>query len=634
MAGPCTRRVADIRVILSTQLPSAANNQPPAMSTHLGLDLGTSNCAIAIATGTAPPETLPVTQILSANGIGEKELLPSAIYLPAPDEISSDSPRLPWQESPPAMFTGSFARDRGELQPDRLVVSAKSWLCHPHVDRRGPILPWASTSVEQKLSPLDVSRDLLLHLLSSLQSSHAGINLQNAVLTVPASFDEAARGLTLEAANSAGLSDVILLEEPQAAFYAWLENQGSDWRKQVQSGNLLLVCDVGGGTADFSLIAVTGKSGTLSLERVAVGEHLLLGGDNMDLALAHDVSESLSSSGTAPLDEWQFLALIQAIRSAKESLLSDPSLNDVPIAIPSRSRRLVATTLSTTLTREQVDRIALDGFFPLVEPDEMPLHRRAGGLRESGLPYAPDPAISKHLARFLFRAKANILSSPQLLEAIGADKLSDPSSLLIPDAVLFNGGVFNASPFRHRVLGQLGRWAGRTVRELEGARPDHAVALGAAVYARLRATGHGVRIKSGTARSYYIGMESSAMAVPGRRPATKALCVAPQGMEEGTTHMIAGQEFLLYTGEPSEFRFFQSEVRAGDFVGQILPDTSDLEESAKLQVEIPSPSGHNSGEEVPVHLESTITELGNLELHLAHAPTGERWKLAFNVRLQ
>lgn len=604
------------------------------MNTHIGIDLGTSNCAIAMAHGTAHSETIPVTQILSANGIGEKNLLPSAVYIPAADELSEATPRLPWQSGPADAFVGTFARDRGALQPDRLVVSAKSWLSHPHADRRGPILPWASTSMEHKRSPLDVSRDLLRHLLSSVQASHPGIPLDHAVLTVPASFDEVARGLTLEAAYEAGLKDAVLLEEPQAAFYAWLENHGADWRKQVQSGDLLLVCDVGGGTADFSLIAVTGKDGNLALERVAVGEHLLLGGDNMDLALAHDVSESLSSSGTPPLDEWQFLALVQAVRSAKEALLSDPSLNDVPIAIPSRSRRLVASTLTAILTREQVDRIAIDGFFPLVEPDHLPLHRRAGGLREAGLPYAADPAISKHLARFLTRAKANILSSPQLLEAIGEGKIADPSALTIPDAVLFNGGVFNASPLRDRVLDQLARWAGRPVRELEGSRPDHAVALGAAVYARLRATGHGLRIKSGTARSYYIGMESSAMAVPGRRPAIKALCVAPQGMEEGSRHEIEGQEFFLYTGETSEFRFFQSEVRAGDLPGNILPDTVDLEESATLEIELPPPPGHNPGEEVPVHLETEVTELGNLELHFAHKPTGERWKLGFNIRLQ
>lgn len=594
------------------------------MTTHIGIDLGTSNCAIARVSGTGHPETLPITQNLTASSVGEKNLLPSAIYLPAEGEFPESASRH---------LLGDFARARGALQPDRLIVSAKSWLCHPNADRRGPILPWSSTTVEKKLSPLEASRDLLAHLVASLRASHPDLAIQHPVITVPASFDEVARGLTIEAAELAGLPDATLLEEPQAAFYAWLENQGADWRKQVQSGDLLLVCDIGGGTADFSLIAVTGQDGNLALERIAVGEHLLLGGDNMDLALAHDVSEKLAAAGST-LDDWQFLALVQSIRAAKESLLSDPSLNEIPIAIPSRSRKLVASTLSATLTREQVDQIVLDGFLPLVAADEMPLLRRAGGLREAGLPYAADAAISKHLARFLTRAKSNIDSSPQLLAALGGPEKTKRTPLLIPDAVLFNGGVFNAAPLRHRILDQLSRWAGRPVRELEGARPDHAVALGASVYARLRATGHGLRIKSGTARSYYIGMESTAMAVPGRRPATKALCVAPQGMEEGTHREISDREFLLYTGETSEFRFFQSEVRAGDQPGDLLPDANELEESAKLEIEIPPPAGHQPGEEIPVHLQARVTELGHLELHFLHKPTGKRWKLEFNVRMQ
>jgi molecular chaperone DnaK (HSP70) len=594
------------------------------MSDFIGIDLGTSNCAIARVGDTGHPENLPITQAITASSEGEKSLLPSAIYLPAEGEFPESSSR---------QILGDFARERGALQPDRLIVSAKSWLCHPHADRRGQILPWGSTTIDRKLSPLEASRDLLAHLLASLKNSHPNLAPTHPVITVPASFDEVARGLTLEAAQQAGIPDATLLEEPQAAFYAWLENQGADWRKQVQSGDLLLVCDVGGGTADFSLIAVTGKNGNLALERVAVGEHLLLGGDNMDLALAHDVSEKLAATGSV-LDDWQFLALVQSTRAAKESLLSDSSLKEVPIAIPTRSSRLIASTLSTTLTREQVDQIVLDGFLPLVTADEMPALRRAGGLRESGLPYAADAAISKHLARFLTRAKSNITSSPQLLESVGGYAKIDSAPLLIPDAVLFNGGVFNASPLRARVLDQLSRWANRPIRELEGARPDHAVALGAAVYARLRATGQGLRIKSGTARSYYIGMESTGMAVPGRRPVTKALCVAPQGMEEGTSHEISDQEFLLYTGETSDFRFFQSEVRAGDQPGQILPDAAELEESAKLQIEIPPPAGHQPGEEIPVHLQARITELGHLELHFLHKPTGERWKLEFNVRMQ
>lgn len=603
------------------------------MSHYFGIDLGTSNCAIARAMDAGLPEILPITQVINATGIGECPLLPSSVYIPANGEFPEGGPRLPWQGEEAHSFLGTFARDRGTLQPDRLIASAKSWLCHPHADRRGPILPWGSTTVEKKLSPLEVSRNLLCHLLANIRTADSAATLDHAVVTVPASFDEAARALTLEAASEAGLAGVTLLEEPQAAFYAWLENQGTAWRKQVKSGDLLLVCDVGGGTADFSLIAVTGKDGNLALERIAVGEHLLLGGDNMDLALAHAVSEKLGTAGTT-LDEWQFLALIQSVRAAKEALLSNPSLQETPLSIPSRGRKLIASTISAVLTRDDVQQIAIDGFFPIVGPDEMPILRRSGGLRESGLPYAADAAISKHLARFLSRAKANAASSPHLIEAIGGAERLNRSPLLLPDAVLFNGGVFNAAPLRERVLDQLSQWAGNPVRELEGSRPDHAVALGAAAYARLRATGEGLRIKSGTARSYYIGMESSAMAVPGRRPATKALCVAPQGMEEGSRLEISEQEFFLYTGEPSEFRFFQSEVRAGDKAGQMLPDAAELEESARLQIEIPPPAGHQPGEEIPVRLDARVTELGNLELHFLHPASGESWKLEFNVRLQ
>lgn len=598
------------------------------MNTYLGIDLGTSNCALARLTGGSAPEILPLTQVLSANGIGEKSLLPSAVYLPAEGEFPGGVPALPGQAEPRAWLLGAFARDRGTLQPDRLIVSAKSWLCHPHVDRTSPILPWGSTTITEKWSPLEVSRRLLAQLIENLPAAPV-----QPVVTVPASFDEAARGLTLEAARLAGLGEVTLLEEPQAAFYAWLETQGSDWRKQVRDGDLVLVCDVGGGTADFSLIAVTGRDGELALERVAVGEHLLLGGDNMDLALAHTIAEKLTSAGT-PVDDWQFLALVQAVRAGKESLLADASLTECPLAIPSRGRSLVASTLRTVLTRDEVQAVVVDGFFPFTTADEHPALRRAGGLRESGLPYSADAAISKHLARFLSRARENALSAPHLTAAVGGPNRLARAPLLVPDAVLFNGGVFNAPILRDRVLELLGRWAGQPVRALEGARPDHAVALGAAVYARLRSTGQGLRIRSGTARSYYIGMESAAMAVPGRRPLTKALCVAPQGMEEGSHHAVSGQEFFLYTGEVSEFRFFHSEVRAGDLPGDLLPDAAVLEESARLEVAIPPPPGHAPGEEVPVKVETQVTELGNLEVFFVHEPSGDRWKLEFHVRMQ
>lgn len=575
-----------------------------------------------------PPSVLPVTQILSANGAGEDSLLPSALYLPAGGEFGDSLPTLPWEQSPGAI-TGRFARQRGALAPDRLVHSAKSWLSHPHADPRGAILPWNSSIVENKMSPLDASRRILGHLLGSLRAAGHAPAPGRIVITVPASFDEAARGLTLEAAREAGLGEATLLEEPQAAFYAWLEENGADWRSQVRAGDLLLVCDVGGGTADFSLIAVTENQGDLALERVAVGEHLLLGGDNMDLALAHRAAEKLEAAGT-PADSWQFLALVQEARAAKEKLLAEDAPASVSLSAPSRGRKLVGSTLSTVLERDEVRGIVIDGFFPLTGPGEMPALRRAGGVREAGLPYAADAAISKHLARFLSRALANLESSPALKNLI---RNPVGAGLLVPDAVLFNGGVFHSSALRKRVLELLGSWSGGEVRELGGARPDHAVAVGAAAYARLRATGRGLRIKAGTARSYYLGMESAEMAVPGRRPPVKGLCVAPQGMEEGTSAAISGQTFFLYTGEDSEFRFFHSETRAGDAAGFLLPDTAELEETACLSISIPPPEGHAAGEEVPVTVESRVTELGNLELYFVH-PGGGRWKLEFRVRLE
>lgn len=579
------------------------------MSHAIGIDLGTSNCALALAGEGL--DILPVTQILGPQSVGERNLLPSAVFLPAAG--ASPSASLPWTGEGTGIFAGTHARDLGALQPERLIVSAKSWLCNPHIDRRAAVLPWQSSVVPEKLSPVEVSRVLLAHLLSNLRHHHSSVDGPNVVVTVPASFDEVARVLTQEAARQAGWGQVTLLEEPQAAFYAWLENNAVSWRSQVGEGDLVLVCDVGGGTADFSLIAVGKRDGDLDLERVAVGDHLLLGGDNMDLALAHDVARDMEE---VALDEWQFLSLLHAVRSAKEALFSRPDLGEVPIAIPSRSSRLLASSIAATLRRDRLEAVLVEGFFPMVEPDAVPTVRRAGGLRESGLPYAADAAVTRHLARFLQRARS----------ATGVSAM--------PTRVLFNGGVFHANILRQRVLDQLAAWAGHPVRELEGGNPDHAVALGAAAYARLCQSGRGLRIKSGTARSYYLGLESSAPAVPGRSAPVKGLCIAPKGLEEGSHVDLPGQEFLLYTGEPCEFRFFQSAARPLDQTGDVLPTVNDLEESALLTVCIPPPAGHSPGEEIPVHLQSGLTELGNLELHFSHPPSGERWKMEFRARLE
>ena len=604
----------------------------------LGIDLGTSNCAMALSDlDTDRTEILPIAQILAANQLGEKPTLASALYLPHPEEFRSGSFQLPWDDSGEPRIVGQFARDHGALVPDRLVTSAKSWLSNPHIDPKQRTLPWRSDSAEEKLSPFDCSRLYLQHLKGAFlaaaqaQGRHWDVGEGQIVVTVPASFDEVARSLTAEAAEAAGLGHVTLLEEPQAAFYAWAARAGRQWRDAVTPGDLILVCDVGGGTADFSLIAVTDVAGNLELERISVGEHILLGGDNMDLALAYTLQARLEAEGKS-LDAWQFLALVHAAARAKIALLEDAGLAEAPIAVPSRGSSLFAKTISTALDRAALSQVVLDGFFARTALDDLPREARRTGLQEFGLPYASDPVISKHLARFLTRSLQNVQASDKLGALAGARA----GPVLMPTAVLFNGGVFKAGPIRARVLDLLASWnSGQAVRELEGFEPDLAVAQGAAIYGQHRATGKGMRIKAGAARSYYVGLETSMPAIPGFRPPVKALCVVPQGMQEGTEQLIEGRTFGLVTGEATEFRFFSSAVRSGDTPGQILPDAElELEETSLLEVELPALPDVPAGQVVPVQIEAVVTELGTLELWMKHANSDRKWKIEFQVRTQ
>ena len=605
----------------------------------LGIDLGTSNCAMALTDlETDRTEVLPITQILAANQLGEKSTLASALYLPHPEEFQAGSFPLPWNDSGESGIVGQFARDHGALVPDRLVTSAKSWLSNPHIDPKQRTLPWRSDSAEEKLSPFEVSRRYLRHVRDAfLYVVHArgrqwDLGDGQIVVTVPASFDEVARSLTAEAAEAAGLGHVTLLEEPQAAFYAWTARAGRQWRDAVAPGDIILVCDVGGGTADFSLIAVTDVAGSLELERISVGEHMLLGGDNMDLALAYTLQAKMEAEGKS-LDAWQFLALVHAASRAKIALFEDTALTEAPIAVPSRGSSLFAKTIATALDRASLSQVVLDGFFARTALDDLPREARRSGLREFGLPYASDPVISKHLARFLGRSLQNVKASDKLAALVGprAGGLA-----LMPTAVLFNGGVFKAGPIRARVLDLLGSWNdGQPVRELEGAEPDLAVAQGAATYGRHRATGKGIRIKAGASRSYYIGLEASMPAIPGFRPPARALCVVPQGMQEGTELLIEGRTFGLMTGQAAEFRFFSSAVRSGDTPGQVLPDAEgELEETSLLDVELPALPDAPAGQVVPVQIESVVTELGTLELWMKHINSDQRWKIEFQVRTE
>ena len=366
------------------------------MSTRfsLGIDLGTTNSAIALTdVETDQTEVLEVTQILGPNQIGEKSTLPSALYIPHRDEFPENSFPLPWENGiGDATVTGHFAREHGVLIPDRLITSAKSWLSNPHIDPRHRSLPWRSDIQDEKLSPFECSRRYLAHLKNGflyagrVQGRIWDLSEAQIVLTVPASFDEVARSLTAEAAEAAGLGKVTLLEEPQAAFYAWIAQAGREWRSLVGPGDIVLVCDVGGGTADFSLIAVTDNDGNLELERISVGEHILLGGDNMDLALAYTLQAKLEAEGRS-IDSWQFLALVHAASKAKIALFDDDSLTEAPIAVPSRGSSLLVRTVSTKLDRATVEQVILDGFFAKTTISDLPQEARRVGLQEFGLPY-------------------------------------------------------------------------------------------------------------------------------------------------------------------------------------------------------------------------------------------------------
>ncbi len=609
----------------------------------VGIDLGTTHSAVSYFVleegkprGAQQP-MLPIPQLTAPGTVEARQLLPSFLYLPSPSEFPAGSLGLPW-DADRAEIAGELARSHGAKVPSRLISSAKSWLCHPGVDRSAPLLPWQAPEEVQKLSPLDVSARYLRHLREAWDASMAkeqpdrALSKQQVFLTVPASFDAAARELTLEAARKAGLPDVTLLEEPQAALYAWLEASGEGFRKQVQVGEVILVVDVGGGTTDLSLIAVLDRNGEVELQRLAVGDHILLGGDNMDLALAHTLSQALTAQGKK-LDAWQFNGLTYGCRQAKETLFAG-SAQTAPIAIPGRGSSLIGGTLRTELSRAQMDALLTDGFFPKVAAGDAPATARRTGLAQMALPYAQDPAITRHLGAFLTRqAKALAASSDAPIDVTGR-------SFVHPTAVLFNGGVFKAGPLKARVLEVLNGWlaadGGKPVKELPGADLDLAVARGAAYYGWVR-QGHGLRIRGGTARAYYVGVETAMPAVPGMEPPVQALCVAPFGMEEGTQADVPPQEFGLVVGEPTRFRFFSSSVRRDDKVGDRVEDVAgneELEEVAPIETSLPAGKGQSEGQLVPVNLQAAVTELGSLELRCLERGGQGKWKLELSVRMK
>jgi len=611
----------------------------------IGIDLGTTNCALSyydIEAGSArkwQDSTLGIPQLTAPGTLEERSLLPSFLYLPSSAEFAEGALSMPWDKKA-ASIVGELARSHGSKVPARLISSAKSWLSHNQVDRTSALLPWQALEDVQRLSPVESSARYLRHLAQAWDEKFAGTKAsagraaanQEILLTVPASFDAAARELTLQAAKQAGLEHVTLLEEPQAALYAWLEAAGDGFRKQVKTGDVILVVDVGGGTSDLSLIAVTEQGGELQLTRVAVGDHILLGGDNMDLTLAHSLNQQLLANGKK-LDPWQFISLTYGCRQAKELLFSDAKLKMAPISVPSRGSGLVGGTIKTELTREELTRLLTDGFMPRVAVSEAPQVARRTGLAQMALPYAQDPAITKHLAAFLSRQCRALATAHEALVK------TEGKAFVHPTAILFNGGVFKAHALKERIVQVLNEWLkadrGQPVKELAGADLDLAVARGAAYYGWVR-HGHGVRIRGGTARSYYVGVEASMPAVPGFEPPIKALCVAPFGMEEGTQADVPPQEFGLVTGEPTRFRFFASSLRREDKVGLMLEDAAhneELEELAPIETTL-SADAAEKRHLVPINLQAAVTEVGTLEIRCIEKSGSGKWKLEMNVRMK
>lgn len=653
----------------------------------IGIDLGTTNTELAYCSlddATAVPVTFEIPQFVAPSTIESRDQLPSFLYIGSETERSLADWKLPWDSlskileeqdaleknetassfpqksggffkrllgfgnkserndeqlgmtNPNAFYlVGEIASRRSSETPEQTVASAKSWLTCTKVDRLAPILPWNVSNDLSKISPVEASRLYLTHLVSAWNHAFPDgpIFDQQVVLTVPASFDESARELTRKAAVAAGLNPktLLFLEEPQAALYSWLAQEGDSWRDSLQANDVILVCDVGGGTTDLSLIRVEDEEGDLVLRRLAVGNRLLLGGDNIDLALAYRTTEIFAQQGQT-LNPWQSVALQRQCRKAKERLLRSEYGEDVyKITVLGRSSRLIGDSISVDLPKRDAESIVLDGFFPLCSLSDKPEIRRGLGLRETGLSYESDPAITRHVASFLRSC------------------VDENGEIISPTYFVLNGGVFKSGIVAQRIQDQLQQWFPKnSPRNLSpNSNLDQAVSHGAAFYGLVKAQG-GIRIKAASAHSYYIGVESSGLSIPGVARPLKALCVAPFGMEEGEERIVPSSEFELVIGEPVLFRFFSSTTRTQDQPGDVVDwyesdDNSELLETTPIETTLlENPNGDsaniqdsvspNSLQYVLVRFRSVVTELGQLEIWCEEVQGSRAWKLEFNVR--
>ncbi len=590
----------------------------------IGIDLGTTNCAVSYTDlRTEGEKQIRLFKVPQLTGAGEwtaRTVLPSFLYIPGDYDIAKDAISVPWKTENDN-FAGVFARDQGAKVPARLVSSAKSWLCHSNVDRRARILPWGSGEEVFKVSPVSATAAYLKHIRNAWNSSRdddEDLYLENqaVIITVPASFDEVARDLTLEAAAMAGIPNVTLLEEPLAAFYDWLIRHEHHWSDFVKPDELILVCDVGGGTTDFTLITLKKADGSPRFERIAVGDHLILGGDNIDLALARRLEEKLAKKVSLSGDRWK--TLCHECRQAKESIL-DGEADSRKITLMGKGSRLISGTVTATLNRKAVEEIILEGFFPLVDAGGEVQKTERKGITEFGLPYEPDPAVTRHLGRFLERHKSDVA------RVLNKDSYA-------PDLILFNGGSLKSRVVQERIRAAIRHWFkekdSRMPRILENPEPDLAVAMGASYYGLVK-TGQGVRVGSGSARAFYLGVGSSEQEAGNRGQA--ALCLVERGLDEGSHIALPDKSFEVLANQPVSFDLYSSSFRSGDRCGDLVEIDDSLTALPPVQTVIQfGKKGLKT--KIPVEIEAAYTEIGTLALWCRSVASNHRWQMQFQLR--
>lgn len=596
----------------------------------VGIDLGTTNTVVAYAERSAAadggsgavPTIFAIEQLVALGEVAPRSTLPSLRYHPAAGELDPRDLGLPWPwhdvAGVPDAVIGSLARELGSQVPGRQIASAKSWLSHPAVDRSAAILPWGAPENVAKISPVLASASYLAHVRAAWNHRFPSdpLETQEIILTVPASFDEAARALTVEAVRLAGLTNLRLLEEPQAAFYDWLARHRERLSEALAQTRLVLVCDVGGGTTDLTLIKIHLENDLPVLTRVGVGDHLMLGGDNMDLAMAHVAEGRLASAG-ARLGGAQLAQLMQQCRNAKERLLSEHAPQSATVTLLGAGSRLIGGARSAALTRDEVQHMVVDGFFPASAPDEQP-QRVRGGIVEFGLPYVADPAVTRHLAAFLARHE---LAARQAL----GDAAPPVGQLPVPDAILLNGGVFRSAALSERLLEVLSGWRGRHIGVLENREPDLAVARGAVAYALAR-TGTGPRIRGGSPRSFYLVIDPE-------RGARRGICLLPRGSEESHCIELADRIFALRVGQPVQFHLVSSTADTPCRPGELVKLENDQFHSLPPIATVLDAASAGGLAEVPVKLVAALTEIGTLQVHCVRADApAQRWQLEFQLR--